>query len=162
VKKPLVLPFVLSAVLFICGDVVAQSQPPIPISFFGQHVNNPRLNGETSYPLRVTYGQLRNWDVYLVSWPDIETCEAKTPVMLTDTCFGPGGLAENFAALQYELQKLGPLNANIQNVMFTLSRTPSWAVTANQALDNKCKMGICLTHQAPTPSMRGWKTILGT
>jgi hypothetical protein len=24
------------------------------------------------------------------------------------------------------------------------------------------KMGICLTHQTPIPSMRGWKTILGT
>jgi hypothetical protein len=26
----------------------------------------------------------------------------------------------------------------------------------------KGEMGICLTHQAPIPSMRGWKTILGT
>jgi hypothetical protein len=73
VRKVLVLSFVLAAVLLICGRVLAQTQQQaIPNTFFGQHVNNPTLNGESSYPVQVTYGELRNWDVYHVSWPDIE------------------------------------------------------------------------------------------
>jgi hypothetical protein len=64
--------------------------------------------------------------VYQVSWPDIEKCEAKTPVMLTDTCFGVNNNGANFNPLQYELQQLS--SAGISNVTFTLSRTPQWAV----------------------------------
>jgi hypothetical protein len=78
VKKSLVV-FVLLAVLLICGHVLAQTQQQaIPSSFFGQHVNNPTYTGQSSYPVQVTYGELRNWDVYKVSWPDIETCAAHT------------------------------------------------------------------------------------
>jgi len=64
----------LLAVLFICESVPAQQA--IPTTFFGIHVNDPTKNQQTSYPLGVTYGQFRNWDVYQVSWPDIELCEA--------------------------------------------------------------------------------------
>lgn len=133
VKKPLVV-FALLAVLFGCGHVLAQQA--IPNTFFGQHVNNPTIEpGESSYPVQVTYGELRNWDVYHVSWPDIETCAAHSADP-SDTCFGSGGLAENFAALKTELEAVN--SAGVDNVMFTLSRTPSWAVTPNQALDSNC------------------------
>jgi hypothetical protein len=136
VKKPFVLPFVLLAVLFICGHVLAQTQQQaIPNSFFGQHVNNPTLNGESSYPVQVTYGELRNWDVYLVSWPDIEpTCAASGPNP-GDQCFTRNGQS-TWGPLQTELEAV--MSAGVTNVMFTLSRTPSWAVTANQKLDSNC------------------------
>jgi hypothetical protein len=85
VKKPLVVFLALLAVLFTCGYALAQTQQPaIPSTFFGIHVNDPRITqNETSYPVQVTYGEFRNWDVYQVSWPDIETCEAAS----TYECF---------------------------------------------------------------------------
>jgi hypothetical protein len=140
VRKVLVLSFVLAAVLLICGRVLAQTQQQaIPNTFFGQHVNNPTLNGESSYPVQVTYGELRNWDVYLVSWPDIEpTCAASGPDP-GDQCFiNQTTHLSNFQPLQTELEALSSVNPPVTNVMFTLSRTPSWAVTPNQALDSNC------------------------
>jgi hypothetical protein len=132
VKKPLVV-FVLLTTLFICGPALTQTQQQaIPNTFFGQHVNNPTYNGQSSYPVQVTYGELRNWDVYKVSWPDIETCAATTPSP-GDSCFGSGA---NFKPLQTELEAV--MSAGVDNVMFTLSRTPSWAVTSNQASDSNC------------------------
>lgn len=123
------------------------------------HVNDPRIsNGgnETSYPLQVTYGQFRNWDVWHVSWPDIETCEANSGNP-DDTCFGSGGNAANFKPLQYELQQLN--SAGVGNVMLTLSRTPAWAVTTQQAADSSCNYynsnnpqygGACYAPNGPT------------
>jgi len=35
-------------------------------------------------------------------------------------------------------------------------------LSVKEPWDEKWKVGICLTHQTPIPSMRGWKTILGT
>ena len=150
----------LLAALFICGHVLAQTQQPaIPSTFFGMHVNDPRIsNGgnETSYPLQVTYGQFRNWDVWHVSWPDIETCEANSGNP-DDTCFGSGGNAANFKPLQYELQQLN--SAGVGNVMLTLSRTPAWAVTTQQAADSSCNYynsnnpqygGACYAPNGPT------------
>jgi hypothetical protein len=126
-----VFAFLLPA-LFSCECVLAQQA--IPLSFFGTHVNNPTINGETSYPVLVPYGEFRNWDVYLASWPDIETCEATT-ASPTDTCFG-GPSASNFVPLQNELYQLH--TAGVNNVMLTLSRTPAWAVTTQQATDSNC------------------------
>ena len=87
--------------------------------------------------MQVTYGEFRNWDVWHVSWPDIETCEAATPVTLTDTCFGATHNAENFNPLQYELQHVK--TDGVDNVMITLSRTPKWAdQNTNQQTDPSC------------------------
>ncbi len=59
---------------------------------------------------------------------------------LTDTCFGKTGNAENLQPLQTELVALN--SAGISNVMFTLSRTPAWAVRNatgdDQAADKNC------------------------
>jgi hypothetical protein len=76
---------ILLAVLLSTAQALAQTQQPaIPSTFFGIHVNDPRITqNETSYPVQVTYGNFRNWDVYQVSWPDIETCEAAS----TYECF---------------------------------------------------------------------------
>ena len=81
-RRLLVVCTVLLTALFSSEPALAQSQQAIPPSFFGIHVNNPTLNGQSSYPLgyggSFQYGEFRNWDVYQVSWPDIETCEAAT------------------------------------------------------------------------------------
>jgi len=76
---------ILLALLLSSVEALAQTQQPaIPSTFFGIHVNDPRITqNETSYPVQVTYGNFRNWDVYQVSWPDIETCEAAS----TYECF---------------------------------------------------------------------------
>jgi len=118
--------FILLTV-FCCGERVL-AQQAIPSTFFGIHVNDPTKDQQTSYPLGVTYGEFRNWDVYQVSWPDIEQCEATTD-NITDTCFGSTGHDENFTPLTNELVNLH--NANLQgtnpkvdNVMFTLQERP--------------------------------------
>jgi hypothetical protein len=96
-KKALAMLAFLLAALFSCEYVLAQTQQQeIPPSFFGIHVNNPRIadgGEETSYPLGyngppLLYGEFRNWDVYQVSWPDIEKCAAGSADP-DDKCFGP-------------------------------------------------------------------------
>jgi hypothetical protein len=139
VKKPLVV-LVLLAVLLICGHVLAQAQQQaIPSTFFGLHVNNPTiLPHEASYPVQVTYGEYRTWDVYQVSWPDIEACEATTD-SYNDQCFHQQGninLPSNFIPLNNNLQDL--YKDGVNNVMLTLSRTPAWAVTSAQDGDMNC------------------------
>ncbi len=127
---------------------LAQSQQAIPPSFFGIHVNNPRIaNGgtETSYPLQVTYGEFRNWDVYQVSWPDIETCEAATPVILTDKCFGPNHDAGNCKPLQYELQQLN--SAGVSNVLSS--------PRASRRLHVKCRYGTFYNCPGHAEGIRG-------
>ena len=66
---------ILLAVLLSSVQVLAQTQQPaIPSTFFGIHVNNPTITtGETSYPVQVTYGNFRNWDVYGVSSQTVTT-----------------------------------------------------------------------------------------
>jgi hypothetical protein len=59
-----------------------------------------------------TYGEFRNWDVYQVSWPDIETCPATVPSP-SDSCFGTNG--SNFGPLKMELTALK--SAGVNNVM---------------------------------------------
>lgn len=154
---------VLLTVFCNCAPVLAQQA--IPTTFFGIHVNDPTFNGQSSYPLGVTYGQFRNWDVYQVSWPDIERCEATTDD-IKDTCFGSTGNDENFKPLTNELVNLH--NANqynnnpaVDNVMFTLSRTPKWAdANSNQQTDpcvyydpndpNNTYGGACYAPTGPT------------
>jgi len=103
------------------------------------HVNNPTITtNESSYPLQVTYGAFRNWDVYQVSWPDIELCEAASGSP-TDKCFHQDenqNLPSNFKPLTTELQDL--YTAGVNNVMLTISRTPAWAVTTAQDGDSSC------------------------
>ncbi len=131
---------VLLVVILGGAQAIAQTQQPaIPSTFFGIHVNNPTITtGETSYPVQVTYGNFRNWDVYQVSWPDIELCEAATGSP-GDKCFHQNhnaSLPSNFIPLTTELQDLN--SASVGNVMLTLSRTPWWAVTTAQWGDTNC------------------------
>mgnify|MGYP001239273289 CR=1 FL=1 len=90
-------------------------------------------------------------------WPDIETCEAKTPDP-TGPCFQNSQNQSTFIPLTNNLVSLN--SAGISNVMITLSRTPEWAVaTLAQQTDQHCNYwnsnnaqygGACYAPTGPT------------
>jgi len=132
--------FIACAPFALAGDNPSQpasSAPPPPISysncapggqgipctFWGIHVN--QLG---SYPLQVPYGQFRGWDGANANWPAIAaTCNPSSPP--TDPCFA-------WTNLDQELTNVK--QAGVNNVFYTLSRTPPWAVTQQQESDSHC------------------------
>jgi hypothetical protein len=106
------------------ANVFAQSVPPeydgmyvpgqaIPKQFFG-------MISTHTYPIQLTYGQWRVWDSG-AAWPYTETCKAQSGSP-TDQCF-------DWTALDSELASVS--GQGIQHVLFTLSRSPRWAVNLN-------------------------------
>jgi len=95
----------------------------IPCTFWGIQVNKL-----SSYPVQVPYGQFRGWDSGNANWPEIaKTCLASSGP--TDPCF-------NWSNLDTELADVKQQNVN--DVFYTLSRTPPWAVTAQEDADPNC------------------------
>ena len=93
---------------------------PIPSTFWGIHVHNL-----SSYPLLVPYGQFRGWDGSAANWPKIaQSCNPSSPP--TDACF-------YWVNLDAELK-----DVQANDVFFTLSRTPPWAVTQEEQDDSRC------------------------
>ena len=84
---------------------------PMPAAFWGMHVNK-----YPSYPLQIPYGQFRSWDPGESQWPNVETCQAASGSP-SDSCFTWTGLDTQQADLK---------NAGINDVLYTLSRTPAW------------------------------------
>jgi hypothetical protein len=80
------------------------------------------------YPLQVPYGQLRSWDVGGAQWNSAEICQAASGSP-TDHCF-------KWTNLDLELQAVK--QAGVDDVMYTLSRTPAWAVLPTQRVDAGC------------------------
>ena len=114
------LTFVLILLLLGCGGVGGKmkSAPPpganaIPANFWGVHVNKA-----SSFPLQVPYGEFRFWDTTGAQWPDIEICAASS-AQPTDPCF----VWDTFDVYLNNLH-----NAGVTDVMYTLSRTPTWSV----------------------------------
>jgi len=113
--------FLIILILTSCGGVAssnkATSTPPaagaIPASFWGVHVN--RLS---SFPVQLQYGEFRFWDTTGAQWPDIETCQAASG-QPTDPCY----VWDSFNVYTGDLH-----NAGVNDVMYTLSRTPLWSV----------------------------------
>jgi hypothetical protein len=100
------------------GSSMKSAPPPpgpnaIPASFWGVHVNRV-----SSFPVQVPYGEFRFWDTTGAQWPDIETCQASSS-QPTDPCF----VWDTFDVYLNNLH-----NAGVTDVMYTLSRTPIWAV----------------------------------
>src|SRR5262249_14175754 len=89
----------------------------IPAAFMGMHVN--RL---ASYRLKVPYGTSRGW-ASGAQWPNPEKCAAQSGDP-ADPCFTWSTLAAQPADVKA---------AGVNEVMFTLSRTPPWAVTPAEA-----------------------------
>jgi|SRR5580704_14267629 hypothetical protein len=87
--------------------------PEIPCTFWGILVN--QLG---DYPLLVPYGEWRGWDAGVAQWPDI----APNPVadyQITDPNFVWGNLDTELSNVLSQ--------AEVNNVLYTLSRTPTWA-----------------------------------
>lgn len=97
----------------------------IPASFWGLIINKL-----SSYPLLLPYGEFRGWDSGGGQWPDLEACEASTGNP-SDPCFA-------WTAFDREMADL--YAAGVNNVMYTMSRTPLWAV--NLANDPTGKLGV--------------------
>lgn len=86
----------------------------IPASFWGLIINK-----ESSYPLLVPYGQFRGWDSGGGQWPNLETCQASS-ASPGDPCFDWS---------KFDTQMADLYAAGVTDVMYTLSRTPLWAVS---------------------------------
>ena len=113
----------LCAALLSCSGISSAAQkttapapPPesgIPTTYWGLIVH--RL---TSYPLQFPYGQFRGWDSGGGQWPDIETCRAASGDP-ADPCF-------DWAHFDTQMTQLN--QAGVNDILYTLSRTPLWAV----------------------------------
>jgi Glycosyl hydrolases family 18 len=104
---------------FVYGSGVVGNA--IPSTFFGMHVNQ-----YSHYPLQIPYGQFRSWDAGTSQWPDVETCQAASGAP-TDPCFTWIGLDTQQADLK---------TAGIDDVFYTLSRTPAWG--SSNSTDVNC------------------------
>jgi hypothetical protein len=95
----------------------------IPCTFWGIQVNKLK-----SYPVQVPYGQFRGWDSGQANWPEIaQSCQPTSAP--TDPCFIWTNLDTELADVK---------KANVNDVFYTLSRTPPWAVTALEQADPSC------------------------
>jgi hypothetical protein len=110
----------LLAVFFICGQVLAQTQQAIPPSFFGIQVNDVDQAGYPRFPLQVTYGNVRNWDVVHAQWPDIQSCD---PHNINKCTYTWTAVDDLLAGVYQDNQTNGTNNV----VEFTLALTPAWA-----------------------------------
>jgi hypothetical protein len=105
-----------------CQPVI-ELTPQIPCTFWGIHVNKP-----ADYPVQVPYGQWRAWDNG-AEWSEIAPVQIQN-YQLLDPNF-------KWATLDNALANV--LNqAKVNNVLYTLSRTPPWAVTSTQRNDSRC------------------------
>ena len=104
----------------------------IPADFWGFHVGHT-----TSFPVQVPYGYYRFWDNEDAQWPGIEQCKAASGDP-SDPCF-------NWTTLDAILADLKA--AGIEEVMYTLSRTPAWAQPSPWPTDG----GICDYAPEGTP-----------
>ena len=114
------LTFVPILLLLACGGVGGnmKSAPlpgpnAIPANFWGVQVNKV-----SSFPVQVPYGEFRFWDTTGAQWPDIEICAAAS-AQPTDPCF----VWDTFDVYLNNLHSAG-----VNDVMYTLSRTPIWSV----------------------------------
>jgi hypothetical protein len=103
-----------------CAGISSRSQVQnpvnksgIPASFWGLIIN--KLG---SYPLQVPYGQFRSWDSVGGQWPNIEICQAASG--------NPGDPCFDWASFDTQMENLHA--AGVNDVMYTLSRSPQWAV----------------------------------
>ena len=105
------------------GGCSFQPPPPqatsgIPESFFGMHVNHAER-----YPLQVSYGSFRNWDVNSSSWQGLSSCVGHSN---TECQANPNLVTYTWTNLDRNLSNV--YSAGIKDgVLYTLARTPLWA-----------------------------------
>ena len=89
---------------------IAASGTTIPASFWGLVIS------KGSYPVQVPYGEFRGWDS--IQWPIMEICEAHSG--------NPGDAC--FVWTNFDTQMADLFAAGVNDVMYTMSRTPRWGV----------------------------------
>lgn len=85
----------------------------IPASFWGLIINGHR------YTPQVPYGQFRGWDAVRAQWPNLELCKAASGNP-DDACFD--------WTTDFDPQMASLFAAGVNDVFYTMSRTPQWAV----------------------------------
>jgi hypothetical protein len=99
-------------------SVNKQATSGIPASFFGMHVNKA-----ASFPLQVSYGSFRDWDINASSWQTTSSCVGHTNV---ECQANPNLVTYTWTNLDQNLSNAN--SAGIKDgVLYTLSRTPLWA-----------------------------------
>ena len=116
--------FLLVAWLALAASGASQA---IPESFWGIHVNHA-----DSYPLKVPYGQWRGWDSG-VQWQIMSKCPEPNSQCQND----PSRSTVDWRRLDTTLANLK--RAGVDNVFYTLNRTPEWATPHPD--DSNCDYG---------------------
>ena len=94
--------------------VIAASVPSIPASFWGLIINHSLAD-----TLQVPYGEYRGWDAGGAQWPSVEICKAAS-ANPDDPCFD--------WTTNFDIQMADLFAAGVNDVMYTMSRTPQWGV----------------------------------
>lgn len=117
----ILLPFALMAL------AASGSSQAIPKSFWGLHVNHA-----DSYPVKVPYGEWRGWDAG-VQWQNMSKCPGRSLLCQTD----PARSTVDWNRLDTTLASLK--RAGVDDVLYTLNRTPQWATPHPD--DTNCDYG---------------------
>jgi Big-like domain-containing protein len=113
---------ILTVALSSSSPCVPTGAGTIPCTFWGIHVD--RL---TSYPLELPYGEFRGWDSGTANWPDIQSCPAGNCSVTSPPPFVWNNLDTELSDVY---------QASVNDVMYTLSRTPNWA--SQNPTDSTC------------------------
>jgi hypothetical protein len=105
----------------------AGSSQAIPKTFWGIHTNQP-----TSFPVRVPYGQWRGWDTG-AQWQNMSKCPASP-----SKCQGNPSLS-TFDWGRFDTFLAAVKQDGVDDVYYTLNRTPVWATPHPQ--DANCAYG---------------------
>jgi hypothetical protein len=97
----------------------------IPAEFFGQHFGQL-----ASFPSKIPYGYVRLWDSPSGQWQNIETCDPD----------GTGGAA-CFDWTAFDEEMALAKADGVEKALFTMSRTPAWAVTTTADAGGPCDYG---------------------
>jgi hypothetical protein len=125
----------------------ADSAPPPPASGIRQPTGGLIVHRLKSYPLQFPYGQFRGWDSGGGEWPNIETCLAASGNP-SDPCF-------DWTRFDTQMARLN--QAGVNDVLYTLSRTPLWAVdlAGDQTAQNGTECDYYAAGTADLPEAAG-------
>jgi hypothetical protein len=123
-RVPGVAVFLTVVLLGFPTTVLAQA---IPSSFWGVLTNQP-----TSFPVRVPYGQWRGWDTG-AQWQNMSKC----PRSSTECQSNPALSAMDWSRFDTYMARLK--DDGVDDVLYTLNRTPVWATPHPQ--DPNCAYG---------------------
>lgn len=121
-------PFKVLLLFLLLMDSAAWAQDAIPKSYWGLHTNQP-----TSFPLQVPFGQWRGWDTG-AQWQTMSKCPAgQAQQCQKDPSRG------TVDWVRFDTYMAALKEAGVDDVFYTLNRTPFWA--SPQPDDPNCNYG---------------------